>query len=683
MILLLASLVHENLYKETAANDLAGLASNISDDLLPSVASKDVNYFGITTILLRLDRYENVKYAYVLKPDNSLLHSYRGSAVKVNFESSPNKIDNTITNGEIQERLNDFKDMSDGYGTNIIQDELVALYPIGNPAIPLGKLLIVNDIQTPLVKTRKELIATAAPVTIFILVSVILTSLWITSRLLLPFSKLAELAQKTTTTKNYSIELETSGKKEFRTLALAFSDMMKTIFAEEQKSKRYIDALKEQQLKMEKVANYDELTGLANRHHFTNKLQQYLSEFKSTNGSCALFYIDLDGFKGVNDSYGHHVGDSLLKQATHRMKGVVGDSGVLCRFGGDEFLFLTTEEITCDSIGRLSQSLLFVLNQPYTIEQWEIESGASIGITYAEDANYDIDLLISNADTAMYEAKEHGKNNVVIFNEAMVEKTNRRILIANSLLNAIRGSEFSLYYQGKVNDKGETVGFEGLVRWIHPTLGFISPDEFIKIAENSGRINSITYFVIEQACKDIHKLIKVFGRHIVVSLNLSSNDLNQPELLFKIKAFFKQYDISPTNIQFEVTESAYLENFNIAQEFFEEISSIGCSIALDDFGTGYSSLSYLTKINIDTLKIDREFVQEYGDSDKGTLVTNSIIHLAKKLDLKVCAEGVETIEQVEALFAQGCDELQGYYFFKPMPLEKLLVQPTDFSSLVG
>jgi len=418
--------------------------------------------------------------------------------------------------------------------------------------------------------------------------------------------------------------------------------MMKTIYAEELKIKEYTKQLTLQRKDMEQLANFDNLTGLPNRHYFMVILEEALFQAQERKGNCSLMYIDLDAFKTVNDTHGHELGDMLLQEVSNRIKRQIDPDDQLARLGGDEFLLLIEGEKTPTYLKVLADSLIEALSDPFIIVDWELNISASIGIAQATSANYNISDFISNADVAMYESKAIGKNCYTFFNDNMQQQKKRQILIVNSIQRAVANDEFELHYQAKVNGKKEVVGFEALIRWIHPKIGFVPPDEFIGLAEQSGKVHQITNWVIEQSCKDLAKLKLRFGGHIKLSLNLSSLDLKQTSLAGYVRKLFRKYSVEPSCIEFEVTESAYLENFEDANRFFDEMNTLGCSIALDDFGTGYSSLSYLTQIDINTLKIDKQFIDHIGTSSRQNLVTKTIINMAIQLNLRTCAEGVET-----------------------------------------
>jgi len=268
-----------------------------------------------------------------------------------------------------------------------------------------------------------------------------------------------------------------------------------------------------------------------------------------------------------------------------------------------------------------------------------------------------------------------------VFVPEMMEDNKRKMLIANSIAAAIKNDEFSVFYQAKVNSDEQVVGYEALLRWTSDALGFVSPAEFIPIAEQSGKILLVTQWVLEKVCKEFAQVCSLNGSKVIVSVNLSAHDIKNPSLVNFIKKLFIEYNVDPHSVEFEVTESAYLENLEMANDFLRHLREQGSSIALDDFGTGYSSLGYLTQINLNTLKIDKQFVDNLQVSERSTLITKTIIEMAKQLNLQICAEGVETREQAEFLIHNGCHQLQGYLFSKPKSLKVLLQEKNGLVDL--
>jgi diguanylate cyclase (GGDEF)-like protein len=393
-----------------------------------------------------------------------------------------------------------------------------------------------------------------------------------------------------------------------------------------------------------------------------------------------LLFFDLDGFKGINDSLGHETGDLILIEVADRVQQLLRDGDLFARLGGDEFLVLPDRDVSTAAAESLATRLITAFDEPFELRGLSLTVGLSVGIANATDANYDLSELMSNADLAMYRSKARGRGSFTLFTPDMVESHKRKLHLANGIESGINNDEFVVHYQVKVNNNGYIIGAEALIRWQHPEFGLVMPNEFIPIAEQGGKITAITQWVIQRVCLDIPTIKHWASSNTFrVSINLSGHDLRNAHLFDFIYNTFSVNGINPENIEFEVTESAYLENFALSNKFFRRIGNMGCAIALDDFGTGYSSLSYLTQINIDTLKVDRQFVTEIQTSERSRLVTGAIIDLAKRLSLSVCAEGIENLEQWDYLKLHGCDSVQGFMFSKPIPLDQLLTLKAQYS----
>jgi diguanylate cyclase (GGDEF)-like protein len=657
-VITLSVSVYEELYIDAVKKDLDGLSSNLANDLLPIVSDDAPDSFEMTTALLRLDRYDNVKFAAILNSEFSAIELYGGKSF-----SSREEMNEKLTLEQLQAL---------DLGVNVIRGELIAFKAIGEISLPQGYLLVINDASAQLSQSKLTLLQRVLPLTVIIIGIGIILSIWQNYRMLAPLKKLAVLARKIKNTNDYSIKLHIEGKREVRDLSDEIGSMMNTIDQQTNKNKAYTEQLKQQQDTMERMANYDSLTGLPNRPKFLSMVNDALGENEKNNTNSILFYCDLDGFKGVNDLHGHEVGDKLLIEVSKRLKACVRDNDIVSRLGGDEFLILLVAPLTTNELNEFAQVIVKNLGEPFQISGWEVQISVSIGISCAEQAFYDTDKLIANADIAMYRSKINGKNTFAIFEEGMMSANKRKLDIANAIPTALKLNQFSLHYQKKVNHQEKVVGFEALIRWNNPELGNISPFEFIPVAEQSGRVSMITQWVIRKVSEDLKSLQHKFGQDIVVALNLSANDLKETELLSNIHKAFTEFDVKPSSIEFEVTESAFLENFEQANYFFDQLTHMGSSVALDDFGTGYSSLSYLTKIKLNTLKVDKQFIDGIGVSTRTTLITKTIVEMAKNLNLKVCAEGVETEEQKAFLLEIECEQLQGYLFAKPMPLEDLV-----------
>jgi EAL domain-containing protein (putative c-di-GMP-specific phosphodiesterase class I) len=320
---------------------------------------------------------------------------------------------------------------------------------------------------------------------------------------------------------------------------------------------------------------------------------------------------------------------------------------------------------------QLAENIVNGLKQIFLINSWEVRVGASVGIASASDSDFDTQDTIRNADVAMYAAKKAGKSRYSFFEREMLIDHQRKIDIANAIEPGIQRNEFYIYYQPKVNAAGKIQGVEALIRWQSEALGCVSPSDFIPIAEQSGKISSLTEWVIEHVCNDVKLYFQTLNEPVLVSVNLSAYDLKRYQFTDFIKSTFEKSGVRPDLIEFEVTEHAYLDNFDMANQFFEYVSALGCRVALDDFGTGYSSLSYLTRIPIDLIKIDKQFVENIGSTARDDALVLTIIEMSKRLGMELCAEGVETNDQYNFLKMHGCNMMQGYLFAKPMKLEDL------------
>ncbi|MDP5029347.1 MAG: EAL domain-containing protein [Paraglaciecola sp.] len=645
---------HEILYRESVKSDLDGLSENLSNDLVSVLVSSD-NEIELDTILLRLDRYENVKFAHIFTVDGERLSSYFGKS------GQPNQTENKPS-------LANFLDIY-SIGMTIERSQLIAFKVIGDTRLAQGYLVIVNDLNKPLEKSKRQMLEKISPLLILIVTVALLGLYLFLNRLLSPLSELSQFANEVKRTHDYSLKPNINGKYEVAELSDDIGHMMDAINAEVERNKDYTMRLLSQQKAMEKLANFDSLTGLPNRQFFVELLRVEIARAKRVDSDVALLFFDLDGFKDVNDAFGHEVGDKLLIKIAERVKSYLRDGDVISRLGGDEFLIMLHNNPNEYVMTDIAQRIVNGLSETIKIEEWQINVGASIGIAKASQSNFNLSEFISNADLAMYRSKLEGKNRYTIFVESMMEDNKRKLLIAKNIDEALAHDKFTLFYQPKVDEKAIVKGFEVLLRWHDKELGFISPAEFIPIAENCGKINSITSWVLRQMCIEFTELQSTQIEHVRLAVNLSAIDIKNETLFTEISQLLEDYDINPKWIEFEVTESAYLENLDIANGFFAKLHELGATIALDDFGTGYSSLAYLTQINLDTLKIDKQFVDNLGVSERSSLITTTVIDMASKLNLQVCAEGVETREQADYLIDHGCHLLQGYLFGRPVSLE--------------
>ncbi len=425
----------------------------------------------------------------------------------------------------------------------------------------------------------------------------------------------------------------------------------------------------ETEKRLYQLANFDPLTGLANRHMFKEELKRSLRLSQEENTRMALLFLDLDNFKIINDTLGHAMGDKLLIAASSRLKSLLNTHSSIARLGGDEFVILVNHAYTDEEIASLATKVIALLEKPFSFNEHEMFIGTSIGISiYPKDAQ-DEQTLLSYADTAMYTAKSRGKNNYQFFTSQMHEEILERHDIETKLHYAVNNREFRIDYQPKIDiNTKKTIGAEALLRWDQAELGSVSPAIFIPIAEESSLINEIGKWVIEQVCQDIAHLKHDFDNDLCISLNISSSQILHQNLPQLIAEQLKKNAITSASIELEFTENMLIKQSRKSQLVLQELEEMGIKLSIDDFGTGYSSLNYLKTLPIHTLKIDKSFITDTPDCDGDCAIAKSIISLAHNLDLEVIAEGVETIEQLEFLKRNGCSIIQGFYFSEPLDI---------------
>lgn len=416
------------------------------------------------------------------------------------------------------------------------------------------------------------------------------------------------------------------------------------------------------------LALHDSLTGLPNRYNLQGRLDQALATARRESSHLALMFIDMDRFKHINDSLGHHVGDSLLREVATRLTANVRDSDVVARLGGDEFVVVLTG-IEAAVAGSMAQKILATLSLPYKVEQYELESSTSIGIALFPSDGDDAETLMQNADTAMYHAKEAGRNNVQFFTASMNQAAIQRHELEACLHLALERNEFELHYQPQVDSLDRVIGAEALLRWQSPEHGSVSPLYFIPLAEKTGLILPIGRWVLATACAQL----KAWSddprlRELRLAVNVSPREFREADFVEQVRRALETTGADPARLKLELTESLVLDNVEQAIGKMLAVKKLGIALELDDFGTGYSSLSYLTRLPLDQLKIDRAFVLKLPDSVSDCVVAQTIINLARGLGLHAIAEGVETEAQREFLEEKGCHAYQGALFSRPLPV---------------
>lgn len=421
------------------------------------------------------------------------------------------------------------------------------------------------------------------------------------------------------------------------------------------------------------LAHYDALTSLPNRVLFYDRLKQALAQARRNDWITAVMFLDLDRFKNVNDTLGHSAGDELLKQVSGRVTACVRSGDTVGRLGGDEFAIVLSNLTGPSDASLVAQKIMSALGEPFQLDGSEVFVTASTGITLFPTDSEDQDTLIRNADTAMYRAKELGRNGFQFYTSEMNSRALEKLSLESNLRRALERREFLLYYQPKASlATGEITGLEALLRWRHPDLGLVSPADFMPMLEETGLIVATGEWVIRSACAQIRAWRQAGARPVPVAVNLSARQFQAKDLGQSIARILDEEEIAHGLLELEITESSLVGNTEEAANTLGFLNSLGIRVAIDDFGTGYSSLSYLKRFPLDSLKIDGSFVRDITTDSDDAAITRAIITMAHSLDLEVVAEGVETEQQLNFLNANGCDEIQGYYFSAPMPAEDVL-----------
>lgn len=426
-------------------------------------------------------------------------------------------------------------------------------------------------------------------------------------------------------------------------------------------------------------AQHDSLTALYNRRYFTDYLEQMLLSLKRRNRYAYILLIDLDYFKTINDSLGHEVGDSLLTEVAHRIKVYCEDTHLIARIGGDEFMIASYEfekESECiNDVNIFAKELGEILKETYTIDYNHLHISASIGVKILDGKTTKTSQVIKEADIAMYEVKEQGRDGVVNFNNVLAKQVDNTLEIERKLYFALKNKEIELYYQPQVNDREEIVGCEVLSRWKNKELGYISPEVFIPIAEKTGIVIDIGHYILEESFKTLKKWEEEGLALEQFSINISVRQILHGSFVYNVEHLCRKYLNEDTRkkIIFEITETLLAEDISKVVQIINSIKRLDIGVSMDDFGTGYSSLSSLRELPIDELKIDRSFVSYLGERDSDRMMITTILSLAKIFNLNIVAEGVETGEQFRFLLEQGCHFFQGYYFAKPMKSDDFVI----------
>lgn len=526
-----------------------------------------------------------------------------------------------------------------------------------------------TDMYETLLQSVLGLLLTVLALTIIITIGI---SIRLIKNYCTPIEVLKEKMQQASQG-DLTVSCEINSKNEFGELSNHFNNMMEIISSNYKHLNTTMEQLEHSQEELQEsysqiktLAYTDTLTGLANRVAFMSQAHEIFHSTSSIEKR-AVFFIDLDNFKNVNDTLGHDYGDMLLQQIAHQLNSYMSEDDILARTGGDEFLVLRSQVKDANELDDFASRLISIAQQPFDLNGETVHVSMSIGISIFPQDGLTVNELIKNADIAMYSAKTGGKNDYQFFNSSMEDEVNRKTEIEEILHNAIENREVYLVYQPQCDfQSGRITGCEALMRIRNGYLGQLSPDEFIPIAEETGIIHELGSWALKHACGFNKQLMDAGYGPITISVNVSVEQLKDSSFIPKLKKILEQTKLPPEYLELEVTESVVMQSFERNVALIRELRGMGIRVALDDFGTGYSSFNYLTQLPINTLKLDKVFVDNINTNSKNYYIAESIISLAHRLNISVVAEGVETSEQYQILKDNSCDILQGYLFSKPV-----------------
>ncbi|HET8709876.1 MAG TPA: EAL domain-containing protein [Spongiibacteraceae bacterium] len=439
-----------------------------------------------------------------------------------------------------------------------------------------------------------------------------------------------------------------------------------------ERSVRHAMQRKRKELQLTHRARFDALTDLPNRHLFRERLEHAVTRAQRESGRFALLHLDLDGFRRVNESFGHSIGDELIAMMAQRLKKCVRKTDCLARIGADEFSVLIEDVRHMPDVAAVAEKIITAMSQPYQIGDAPIVLGTSIGIAVFPEAGFHVDALLRNAELARQQAKQLRGSHYHFYTEQMNLEARNQMHLETEMRRALRRNEFELFYQPRVElESGQLVGVECLIRWRHPQRGLLAPSDFVPLAEETGLIVPIGYWTIQQACRDMRELKRRCGREIDLAINISLKQLQDEKFAETAARLLVDSGLDLHRIEFELTETAILMNAEQTYHSMMALSQLGVCFSLDDFGTGYSSFAHMQRLPISALKIDRSFVQNLPTNTDDAIIVKAIINLAHSLQLQVVAEGAETIEQVQFLWENHCDQVQGYYFAPAVDIRQI------------
>lgn len=624
---------------------LNALIDIIDEDLAIQMSSADSLPIDKSLAVIKAD--PSIKHAFILNAKGQVIAYYNQ-----NTEETPHTMQQSLDS--LRSRIRQqFVQVSPGVES-----------PISRNGTRLGTVLIEQNEQI-IIKKILDTTGISAIILLFALGLSYLLAGRFQRVVTEPVTTMATIMREVSYTKDYSKRVPSFNTDEISQLANSFNEMLSEIQHRD-------EDLLDRQNQLHHMANFDSLTGLPNRALFNDRLEQAIRRTNRTGEKLALLFIDLDNFKMVNDTYGHRTGDQILLETTARLASITRAGDTLARLGGDEFTIILQDTKTEETARLVACKHLKNLYHHFQIGNRELFVSASIGVALYPEHGATAEDLIKNADAAMYQAKEKGKNSVELFSETINSKLSEKMLLSNDLHKALQQGEFELHYQPRINlTRNSWASAEALLRWNHPRLGRVPPDRFLPLAEKNGTIIPIGEWVIREACRQLHQW-HCQGFHLPrISVNVSPLQLHRQDLVGILKDALSSSNLCAQAIELEIVESALVEDSGQSINLLKELQSMGVKISIDDFGTGYSSLSYLRTLPIDTLKIDRSFMINAHVSEDDRRIIAAICAMALSLGLEVVTEGVECVEQEQILLDHCCHEAQGYYYDRPMAADEL------------
>lgn len=632
-------------FRNDLYNDLGTQATIIERSSTAAILFDDKG--TANEILSTLKLMGSINRAYLFKKNGTLLAAYE----KEKKLKDP--------------KLTALRNAQSSFNTHILIKDIVFDHEM------IGTLFIEANLDKLNTRLRLLILAVMIAALMGLIIS-LLISLKINKFLTQPILALTYLVGRVSSRHDYSVRSSLLTKDEIGSLSDGINAMLGSIELRDERLEKELAKQKQTEKALDRLAYFDTVTALPNRHYFNQQLNKKIAEAVKINKICCLMFIDLDDFKVINDTYGHRVGDQLLADVGLRLKEILKAGDEVFRIGGDEFAILISDNNQFSHARELASKIIRNCAEKFIINNNDLYIGVSIGISGSTQPGIQAADLLRSADSAMYRAKNEGKNNFKFFSKEIDDESHFKNYLETALRSALTRKEFEVYYQPIVNLKSEQiVGFEALLRWHEPIYGDISPVVFIPCAERIGMIISLGEWVLRQACQQQKKLRDEFGIDFMMNVNLSGRQLREFDVVHKILDIVSESGINPTALNIELTESVLMDNSQSTINKFHALRAAGVSISIDDFGTGYSSLSYLKRFPINTIKIDRSFIMDISHDSEDQAITLAIIALANTLKLTVVAEGVETVEQKRILRLNNCEKAQGYLFSKPLPSNAL------------